>query len=54
MKKMVQEFLDDLDLAGVYVLGLSIFELLDLFYEWLGRQKWTQQERIAWLKEEYT
>lgn len=54
MKKMVHEFLDELNLAGVYVFRLSIFELLDLFYEWLGRQKWPTKERIAWLKEEYT
>ncbi len=54
MDKIVHEFLDELELAGVYVLGLSIFKLLDLFYEWLGRQNWSTNERIAWLNEEYT
>ena len=54
MDKTVHKFLDELDIAGVYVLGLNIFELLDLFYKWLGRQKWSTKERIAWLEEEYT
>lgn len=55
MKKIVKDFIKDLEAVGKPLHEMSIFDvpdLLALFHDWLNKKDLSADKRQVWLKEE--